>query len=157
MPSVARGFKGSAGGAFGFQVKNSNKVIAALAAYGNKSKTLVNVAVKKALIMVEAEAIRIVKGNVYWKNPIDTRRMSNTITNKLEKFTYTAIEGKVGTNVDYAIYVHEGTSKMEIGAKNSGNIAAEKGKRPFLVDALNNKKKEIVDMIIDAYKKEIYQ
>lgn len=157
MPSVPRGFKGSAGGAFGFQVKNSSKVIAALAAYGNKKRTLVNVAVKKALIMVEAEAIRLVAGNVYWKNPIDHRFMINSITNKLDKFTYTAIEGRVGTNKTYAIYVHEGTYLMEIGAKNSGNAAGDKGKRPFLVDALNNKKKAIVDMIIDAYKKELYQ
>ncbi len=157
MPSVPRGFKGSAGGIFGFQVKNSSKVIAALENWGKKKRTLVNVAVKKALIMVEAEAIRLIAANVYWKNPIDTRRMSNTITNKLVKFSYTEIEGKVGTNVDYAIYVHEGTEKMEIGARNSGNKASEKGKRPFLTDALQNKRKEIVELIIDAYKKELFQ
>jgi len=157
MPSVPRGFSGSAGAKFGFQVKNTNKVVAALAAYGNKKRMLVNVAVKKALIIVEAEAIRLVRGNVYWKNPIDTRRMSNTITNKLVKFTFTAIEGKVGTNVQYAVYVHEGTKLMAIGAENSGNTAEDLGKRPFLIDALKNKRKEIVDLIIDAYKKELYQ
>lgn len=157
MPTVPRGFGGTAGAKIGFQVKNTNAVLSALARFGTKKRTLVNVAVKKALIMVEAEAIRLVRGNVYWKNPIDTKRMSNTITNKLVKFTYTAIEGKVGTNIEYAIYVHEGTKLMEIGAKNSGNVSGDKGKRPFLVDALNNKKKEIIDLIIDAYKKELYQ
>lgn len=157
MPSVPRGFKGTGGAKFGFYTKNTPAVISALAQYGTKRKTLVNVAIKKALIMVEAEAIRLVAGNVYWKNPIDHRRMINSITNKLVKFTYTAIEGKVGTNVDYAIYVHEGTVLMEAGARNSGNVAGDKGKRPFLVDALNNKKTEIVALVIDAYKKELYQ
>lgn len=157
MPSVPRGFKGSAGASFGFYTKNTPQVINALAQYGAKRKTMVKVAVKKALILVEAEAIRLIAGNVYWKNPIDTRRMSNSITNKLDKFTYTAIEGRVGTNVDYAIYVHEGTKYMEIGAKNSGNESMDKGKRPFLTDALKNKRAEVIAMVIEAYKRELYQ
>lgn len=157
MPSVPKGFKGSAGGVFGFQVKNTNAVINAIANYGSKSNTKLRAGFKSALIMLEAESIRLVRGNVYWKNPIDHNRMVGTITNKLDKFTFTAIEGRYGTNVDYAIYVHEGTKLMKIGAQRSGKAHGEDGKRPFLTDALANKKAEIIKMIIDAYKLEIYK
>lgn len=157
MPSVPRGFRGSAGGSFGFQVKNSNAVINAIANYGKKSSNKLRAGFKSALIVLEAEAIRLVAGNVYWKNPIDHRRMINSITHKLDKFTFTAIEGRFGTNVNYAVYVHEGTKLMKIGAINSGKESKEDGKRPFLTDALDNKKAEIIKMIIDAYKLEIYK
>lgn len=157
MPSVPRGFSGSSGAKFGFTVRNDNKVISALEKYGNRSKKMVRIAVKKALIMFESEAIRLVAGNVYWKNPIDTRRMINSITNKLDKFSYSAIEGRFGTNVEYAIYVHEGTKLMARGQELHGGGSSPDGKRPFLIDALNNKKDEAVKFIIDAYKKEIFQ
>ena len=143
MPSVPRGFSGSAGGKFGFKVLNAPQVNSAIARYGKKTSIKVFSAFKKGLLMFEAEAIRLVAGNVYWKNPIDNRRMINSITNHPVHFSFTRIEGKFGTNVEYAIYVHEGTILME--------------KRPFLIDALNNKKKEVIAMIIEAYKTEIYQ
>lgn len=157
MPSVPAGFKGTAGGKFGFTVRGGSSAIRKLENYANTSRTKLLIAVKKSLILVEAEAIRLVAGGVYWKNPINTRNMIKRITNKLEKFSFTSIEGKVGTNVKYAIYVHEGTKMMKKGAENRGKDSGKMGERPFLTDALKNKKAEISAMIIEAYKQDLYK
>jgi len=157
MPSVPKGFVGSAGAKFGFTVRGATSAIKRLQDYSNLSTSKVLVAVKKSLIMVEAEAIRLVAGGTYWKNPIDTRRMIGSVTNDLVAFSYVRIEGRVGTNVEYAIYVHQGTKNMKIGAENAGGAVGETGERPFLTDALNNKKKEVIAMIIEAYKMDLYK
>lgn len=157
MPSVSSGFKGTAGGKFGFTVSGGQSAVRKLENFANTSRTKLLVAVKKSLITVEAEAIRLVTGGTYWKNPIDTRRMIGSITNQLVTFSAVKIEGKVGTNVEYAIYVHEGTEMMAKGAENRSKGIGDKGKRPFLTDALENKKLEITAMIIEAYKLDIYK
>jgi hypothetical protein len=157
MPSVPSSFKGSAGGKFGFTVRGGQSAVRKLESFANTSRAKLLVAVKKSLIMVEAEAIRLVAGGVYWKNPIDTRRMIGSITNQLVSFGFTRIEGKVGTNVEYAIYVHEGTEMMMKAAENRGKDGGKTGGRPFLLDALNNKRLEISAMIIEAYKMDLYK
>lgn len=157
MPTVPRGFSGGAGGVVGFRVLNAPKVIADIQRYGTSTTSKVRIAIKRGLVMFEAESKRLVAGNVYWKNPIDTRRMSNSITHHLDKFTYTKIEGRFGLNSEYAFYVHEGTKLMEIGAANSGESFLEKGKRPFLVDALMNMKDLVIADVIKAYTKELYR
>lgn len=157
MPTVPRGFSGGAGGMFGVKVLNAPKVIADLQRYGDVSKSKVLIAVKRGLVMFEAESKRLVAGNVYWKNPINNRTMSNSITHQLVHFSFTRIEGKFGLNSEYAIYVHEGTKLMKIGAERSGKPFDTDGRRPFLIDALNNKKDEVIAEVIKAYTKEIYK
>ncbi len=157
MPSVLSGFSGTAGAKFGFTIKGGQSAIKKLENYANTKRTKLLVAIKKSLILIEAEAIRLVAGGIYWKNPIDTRRMIGSVTNQLVSFSYTGIEGKVGTNVEYAIYVHEGTKMMKKGAENRGKSSGRAGERPFLLDALNNKKDEVITMIIEAYKQDIYR
>lgn len=157
MSLIPKGFGGYAKGKFGITVFNAQSCIKKLNDYGVKRQSLVLIAVKRSLIMLEAESIRLITGNVYWKNPIDTGRMKNSITHKLVSFSYTKIEGKVGTNVYYAIYVHEGTKHMSYAAAKAGSIVFNMGKRPFLTDALRNKKDAIIKEVIDAYKKEIYR
>lgn len=53
--------------------------------------------------------------------PVDTGRLRNSITHVIDEGEKVAI---VGTNVEYALYVHEGTSRS-------------KG-QPFLVDAVTH-------------------
>ena len=48
------------------------------------------------------------QGTDMWKSPIDTGLMWNTITTSLN-----ALVGTIYTQVDYAVYVHEGTSTMQ--------------------------------------------
>lgn len=157
MPSVPKGFRGTAGGKFGFTVRGGSSAVRKLENYANTSRIKLLVAVKKSLIMVEAESIRLVAGGVYWKDPIDTRRMIGSITHDLVEFSFVKIEGKVGTNVEYAIYVHQGTKMMKKGAENRGKDSSNNGARPFLTDALKNKKDEIVAMIITAYTQDLYK
>lgn len=152
-----RNFSGTAGAQFNFTVRGANATIHALANYANVSMKKVLTAVKKSLYILEAESIRLVAGNVYWKNPIDTRRMIGSITNQLVEFNFNRIEGKAGTNVEYAIYVHQGTRLMKIGAENRGKPSGVMGERPFLTDALHNKKELIIKMVIDAYKQDLYR
>jgi phage gpG-like protein len=111
------------------------------------------IVVKKALLMVEAEAKRIItKVGYYPSHPksdiIDTGTLKGRVTNQIVAFSFTNIEGRVGTNVYYAIYVHEGTTSDVSRIFNRWLMAP----RPFLVDALRNKEKEIVDMILKTYK-----
>ncbi len=96
----------------------------------NVSKNImpeIKAAMRQACLGVEREA----KNNCtpgrspYPKAPFDTGTLRRSITSKVEE-SGNAVKGKVGTNVDYALYVHEGTSRMEA--------------RPFLLDAVMARK-----------------
>ena len=95
---------------------------------------------KRALIILEAESVRLITSG-YYQPAVDTGRLRQSITSQVVLFTGTQAEGLVGTNVFYAIYVHEGTIFMR--------------KRPFLADALKNKQVEIQAIFVGGYRKTI--
>ena len=57
--------------------------------------TAVEQAMKEAVLIVEADAKR--------NAPVDTGRLRASITNEVRKITRDVIEGRVGTNVEYAV------------------------------------------------------
>lgn len=140
MPTVPRGFKGGAGGRFAVVVSGGNSLVAKLNAYGISTSSKVYDAVKRAHLMVEAEAKRLITSG-YYKPAIDTGRLRMSITSGIVNFDRNYIEAKVGSNVYYGIYVHDGTKRME--------------KRPFLTDALEKKKEKIKEMIKIAIKLDV--
>ena len=67
------------------------------------------------------EAIGIeAEGDAARLTPVDTGRLRNSITHTIDGGDKTAI---IGTNVEYASYVHNGTSRQKA--------------QPFLIDAVN--------------------
>ncbi len=91
----------------------------------------------KALLIIEAEAVRLVTSG-YFQPAVDTGRMRRAITHSITRFDANVVEGVVGLNVFYAIYVHEGTIHVEA--------------RPFLTDALKNKQAIIQAILVDTFK-----
>ena len=85
-------------------------------------------AMQEAVLILETEA----KKNA----PVDTGRLRGSITNIVRYVADDVIEGRIGTNVEYAKYVELGTSKQ----------AAQ----PFLRSALRNKYSEVVSIIQEA-------
>ena len=86
------------------------------------------IAMKQAVILVEAEAKKLC--------PVgDTGLLRRSIKGIVEEITWKYVIGKIGTNVPYAIYVHEGHHFRN----GKGFVLA----RPFLRQALENKKVEI--------------
>lgn len=53
---------------------------------------------------------------------IDTGRLRNSITNTYVKKGELGGEVTIGTNVEYAVYVHEGTGKYATGGSGAKNI-----------------------------------
>jgi hypothetical protein len=80
----------------------------------------------------------------YYKAPYsddnDPRRkpphMRDTIEGKVAEVTASSVIGVVGTPKDYAIHVHEGTSRMQA--------------RPFILDAIKEKEDETLEILGDA-------
>ena len=149
-----RNFGGTAGFKSGIFVKGTNKVLQQLDSYEKKIQSRIYVAMKRSLIMVESSAIRLVKSG-YYQPAIDTGTMKNRITNNIVKFNYEYIIGEVGTNVYYAIYVHEGTKqKYTSNNFNSGGLSTagwHMPPRPFLVDALRKEKNNIIKEFRKAF------
>ncbi len=133
MPIVSRKFSGTAGMRGGVFVPKSNllRYQAKMAKLGAKVALSAYDVMARSVLIVEAEAKRLMTYN-YYRKAVDSGRLRGTVTGQVVSFTATEAEGKVGTNVYYGIYVHEGTKWME--------------ERPFLVDALKNKQDEIKNM-----------
>lgn len=74
----------------------------------------------KAVLLVEREAKRLC--------PVVTGRLRGSITHEILEMLK-EIGGRVGTNVEYGVYVEYGTSKMDA--------------QPYLRTALENKRTEI--------------
>ncbi len=140
MPTVPRGFVGAAGGRFAVVVRGGSSLVAKLNAYSISTTSKVYDAVKRAHLIVEAEAKRLITSG-YYKPAVDTGRLRMSITSGIVNFDKNSIEAKIGSNVYYGIYVHEGTKRME--------------KRPFLTDALEKKKEKIKEMIKIAIKLDV--
>ena len=71
----------------------------------------------------------------YYKAPLITGTMRRSISSKVE-VKGNEIRGVVGAGVDYAIDVHEGTSRMEA--------------RPFILDAITEKEDDTLGFLSDA-------
>ena len=103
-------------------------------------------AMKKACLNVEGEAKEYCTPgkSPYYKAPYsddnDPRRkpphMRDTIEGKVAEVTASSVVGVVGTPKDYAIHVHEGTSKMQA--------------RPFILDAIKAKEDETLEILGEA-------
>lgn len=103
-------------------------------------------AMEKACLLAEGKA----KENCtpgkspYYKAPYsddnDPRRkpphMRDTIEGKVADVTSSSVRGVVGTPKDYAIHVHEGTSRMQA--------------RPFILDAIKEEQEHILEILSEA-------
>ena len=90
--------------------------------------TAVEQAMKEAVLIVEADAKR--------NAPVDTGRLRGSITNEVRKIAGAVLEGRVGTNVNYAKYVELGTSRQD--------------PQPYLRPALRNNFDKVVSIIQEA-------
>jgi len=124
-----------AGLGIGFRLQNSNRLIRKFGMMEGQIDPELSNAVTESLILVESEAIRLIRFG-YYQPAIDTGRLRSSITHERDS---DGMGGKVGTNVFYAPFVHEGTTRME--------------ERPFLVDSLRNKKDLIVIRLGASVKK----
>lgn len=77
----------------------------------------------------------------YYRAPFITGTMRRSISSKVEVKGYNEVHGIVGAGVEYAIDVHEGTSRMEA--------------RPFILDAILEKESETVVILSDAMEEAI--
>ena len=102
---------------------NSNNTSAIV----NQIKGAISEALERSGQLVENEAAR--------ECPVDTGRLQNSITHEVEGHKKVVI----GTNVEYAGYVENGTSKMRA--------------RPYLRKALTNKQSKIADIFKEELEK----
>ena len=94
------------------RVTGATKVIAALGAAGPRVRKAASREVVRAALRVQAEA----KANT----PVDTGRLRNSIAvadneaglDAVGMLSPDTLSAVVGTNVEYAIYVHNGTSRV---------------------------------------------
>ncbi len=91
----------------------------------NRVNTALQVAMKRAVLMIEADAKRLVA--------VDTGRLRASITNQVRQITRDVIEGRIGSNLSYSAYQELGTSKMPA--------------QPYLRPALEKNFPKIVRMI----------
>ncbi len=151
---VPRPFSGNAGAKFGLIVRGANIINNQLRKFESYVQTDLYIAIQRCLIMVEADAKYLIASG-YYKPAIDTGRTRMSVTNQIVSFTYTKIEGKVGTNVYYAIYVHEGTkNKSDANSFNAAGMNQGAWRMPprrFLIDALKRKKDEIKETLIKGF------
>lgn len=113
--------------------------------------------VERGLSLV-AEAVR---AEATARSPYDTGWLGEHINKEIRR-TAAGVEAYVGTNVQYAIYVHEGTGiyakKGSLAKKipwvywdsKKGEFIATKGNKPqpFLTDALRVKQPQIRELIL---------
>lgn len=112
-------------------------------------------AMRKACLLVENDAKK--------KCPVDTGRLRQSITNRIEGNT-----GIVGTNVEYAPYVEYGTGKKAVGGNGrktpwaytdpkTGQLIWTAGQRPqpFLEPALLENEQEIINIFKKTIKENV--
>lgn len=116
--------------------KNLNKYVESTLPKKNKE------GIKKACLIVEREGKELC--------PVDFGQLRASITNAVKKDT-----GYVGTNVEYAVFVHEGTgifASRGNGRKTPWVYRNKDGKfvrtvgqkpKPFLLKAMHNKREEV--------------
>lgn len=94
---------------------------------------------KAARLLVREVKKNLISGDL---RAYDTGKLYRSIAYQIEKSTLNAISMTVGSyDVEYAIYVHEGTSKMP--------------SRPFLSRTFQMNEKKIIDIIRDGLNKDV--
>lgn len=113
----------------------------------NTLKQCLKQGMEKACLVVERDA----KKNC----PVDVGRLRDSIEHDVDVQDST-IEGYVGTNVEYAPYVHEGTGIYTSGGRNTPWFYYDDGKlirtvgqqaQPFLQDAVDSNSSKIAKLI----------
>ena len=119
-----------------------------------QSDQIVKEALTKSCLIVEAEAKE--------RCPYDDGQLKQSITSVVNKNT-----GAVGTNVEYAPYVHQGTGIYAVngdGRKTRWKYQDAKGEwhstigqppNPFLEKALDANREEIIDTFKEEIKREV--
>ena len=125
-----------AGASIGIKILGVNKTVSALKNYAKKAESQLYTNLVKALILVEAEAKRLIASG-YYQPAITSGAMRSSVTSRVTQFDSKVIAGEVGTGVFYSFYVHDGTKYMQ--------------KRPFLTDALRSKRSEVRKLIRAAF------
>jgi HK97 gp10 family phage protein len=113
---------------------------------------------KQACAYVEGEAKQLC--------PVDDGYLRQSIAYRVES-SGTQIQGVVGTTVEYAPYVHQGTGIYAVngdGRKDRWSYQDEKGQwhstigqkpQPFLEKALDNNKEEVEKILQEGFRKEM--
>lgn len=138
-------------------IKEAGKAVARLNTERERIEKLLLDGVEKALTVIEADGKR--------NCPVDDGRLRASITHAVEA-TPEQARGRVGTNVDYAPYVHEGTG---IYARNGNGrkkpwvyTDSKTGERifthgqkpqPFLRDAMEQNRDRIAQIMKEATNK----
>jgi len=104
--------------------KNTRHVLSQMRKFEKKITSGAYVGFLKILKIVEGEAIMLISKGAL--RAVDTGLLRSTILGEPTKITKDMLEGIVGASTYYAVWVHEGTSKMK--------------ERPFLRTALYRKK-----------------
>lgn len=129
-----------------FEVEGINNVINNLRKQSSNFELLANIAMEKSLQIVENKS----KQNC----PVDDGTLRASITHSIEIKGHDIV-GKVGSNLEYAPYVHQGTGIHAIngdGREDPWSYQDAKGKwhrtvgqkpQPFIADAIQEKKNDI--------------
>jgi len=115
-----------------------NQVVHRLDTHGKKWEKRLRVGFMYALNVVKQEARRLMKEG-YTKPMWITGDLYRSIESRIIKVTHSEMIGDVGTTLYYGRYVHEGFRHKSTGKQIKG--------RPFLLDAANNKRDEIMRQI----------
>ena len=129
-----------------FEVEGLSDVINNICKQASNFEFLANIAMERSLLIVENKA----KQNC----PVDDGILRASITHTIE-IKEDALIGKVGSNLEYAPYVHQGTGVYAINGDGredpwsyqdaQGNWHKTVGQKPppFITDAIQEKKNDI--------------
>ena len=129
-----------------FEVEGLSDVVNNLRKQASNFELLANIAMERSLLIVENKA----KQNC----PVDDGILRASITHTIE-IKEDALIGKVGSNLEYAPYVHQGTGVYAINgdgredpwsyqdAQGNWNKTVGQKPQPFITDAIQEKKNDI--------------
>ncbi len=135
-------------------MSDNNEVFENMSKFISNLPNLLSDRMDLACIMVESKAKQEV--------PVDDGQLRQSITHTVE-IENTDVKGYIGSNVEYAPYVHEGTG---IYAKNGdgrqtpwiyptadGKFVKTEGQKPkpFLQDAVSNSQQELIEKFKDLF------
>lgn len=87
------------------KIEGAERLINHLENYPNISIPFINTAIQHSIIEVQSEAL--------WLVPRDTSNLANSLRRGI---SFSNLRGRLWTDVNYAVYVHEGTRPHWIGS-----------------------------------------
>ena len=150
---------GFAASKVGIRVNGTARLIFNIEQRMRKTKSALYVTFQTVLLMVEAEAKRLIVSG-YYRPAVKTGRLLNSVTHKMLSFSMDEIVGIVGTSVYYSIYVHDGvhkTASEKAYDSMMDNFTSyyKMEPRPFLTDSLENMKEKTNRMFHNAVRREL--